>query len=210
MEPRAFLAALPALAAVAAVALAGCSSAPAPAPAGGADTCKANGAAYAKGPCGTDAPLPIANYAFTGRLAGIDSPITTFHLADYYNPDGAKPYKYLFVTVSAFWCGGCKEEAKQLNTMKDTYGPKGVFIMTDLAQKLDQQPSDQNDLDVWIKSYALQTAVVNDPDFALSRFFDVAQMPLNLVVDLKTMVILKKFVGADLPAVLAYLDTITK
>ena len=82
--------------------------------------------------------------------------------------------------------------------------------MTDLAQKLDSSAADQGDVDAWVTAYNLDTTVVNDPTFQLgAAFFDPAKMPLNLLIDLKTMKILQKSTGENLPEVTAQLDKLT-
>ena len=165
------------------------------------------GAPYPTNGCGLAEGLLIDDYTWTGRLAGISSPTTTLTLHDYYNPDGTKPMKFMFITVSAYWCQACKDEAKHLNDMLDKYGPKGVMIVTDIAQKVDRAITDQGDVDVWIKSFALRTAVVTDPDFILQNFFDPSTMPLDLIVDLRTMQVVYDTTGSVLPSVQAFLDT---
>lgn len=189
----------------------GCSSTTTPPATSGGNPCHpTGGASYPKSGCGTNKGQLIDDYSWTGRLAGISSPVTTLDLHDYYNPDGSKPGKFMFITVSAFWCQACKDEAKQLNGVLTTYGPKGVVIVTDIAQKLDKRPADATDVDTWIQTYALNTSVVTDPDFVLQTFFDPSTMPLDLIVDLKTMQIVFKTIGSALPDVTAFLDSVTK
>jgi hypothetical protein len=165
------------------------------------------GAPYPSNGCGFAEGLLMDDYAWTGRLAGITSPVTTLALHDYYNPDGSKPNKYMFITVSAFWCQACEDEAKHLNAMLDQYGPKGVIIVTDIAQKVDRSATTQTDVDAWIKSFALRTAVVSDgTDFVLQNFFNPSTMPLDLIIDLRTMQVVYEATGSVLPSVQAFLD----
>jgi thiol-disulfide isomerase/thioredoxin len=189
----------------------GCGSSDDVGPSSGSDKCKAAGTTYPTTGCGTEVGTVLANYTFTGRVNGKDSPsATTIRMSDLYDPDGKKGNKYLVINVSALWCVYCREEAKQLPALKAKYGPKGVLFMTDLAQKTDSTAADQGDVDAWIDAYALDTMVVNDPTFVLgSAFFDPAKMPLNLIVDLKTMKIVLKVIGSDLPSVTAKLDALT-
>jgi hypothetical protein len=165
-----------------------------------------DGAPYPTTGCGFGKGLVIDDYAWTGRLAGISSPVTTLKLHDYYNPDGSKPAKYLFMTVSAFWCQACKDEAKHLNALFDKYAGR-VLVVTDIAQKVDRSITDQTDVDVWIKSFALHTAVVTDPGFVLQNFFEPSTMPLDLIIDLKTMTVVYDTTGAVLPSVESFLDS---
>ena len=191
----------------------------------GCDVCRSQlecgvvGAPDASGVCGlpADAGYPsnpgfginevIADYTWTGRLSGISSPTTTLSLHDYYNPDCSKPLKYMFITVSAFWCQACKDEATHLNDMLAKYGPKGVIIVTDIAQRLDRSITTQTDVDAWIESFHLQTAVVTDPGFQLQAFFDPSTMPLDLIIDLRTMTVVYDTTGSVLPSVESFLDS---
>lgn len=189
----------------------GCSSSSAGNSGTGSAPCHpTGGASYPTTGCGTNAGQLIDDYSWKGRLGGLSSPVTTLNMHDYYNPDGSKQYRYMFITVSAFWCSACKDEASHLNDVQSKYGPKGVFVVTDIAQKADQSPADPNDVDAWIKAYGLNTGVVTDPDFALSAFFKPSQMPLDLIIDLKTMTIVQKAIGGALPSITAYLDSVTK
>ena len=65
----------------------------------------------------------IQNYAFTGYKATdtnqvVTGTTTTFHLGDYYDPNGqgvqgvigGVPIKVIHLTVAALWCGPCNEE----------------------------------------------------------------------------------------------------
>jgi thiol-disulfide isomerase/thioredoxin len=172
--------------------------------------CRSSGVTYPSGPCGSEVGMVIPNFAFEGRLEGASSAWGPISLAaNYHDPDGTKGNRYLVVNVSALWCVYCKEEAAQLSSLKTKYGPKGVRFLTDLTEKLDGSPADQADVDAWISVYKLDTAVVNDPTFVFGTFFEKAKMPLNMIIDLKTMKIAKKIVGADLPAVTAELDRLT-
>ena len=47
---------------------------------------------------------------------------------------------------------------------------------------------------------------MNDTDFVLRNFFDRSQMPLNMIIDLKTMKIVHKMVGFTDPSFWAKLD----
>jgi len=165
-------------------------------------------AGYPASGCGTVVGSIIDDFEWTGRLSGITSPVTTLRLHDYYNPDGSKPTKFMFITVSAFWCQACKDEAKDLNGVLTKYGGKGVMVVTDIAQKVDTSIADAGDVDVWIKTFGLQTAVVNDPGFVLQKFFNPSTMPLDLIIDLRTMRIVYKTTGAVLPSVEAFLDSV--
>jgi thiol-disulfide isomerase/thioredoxin len=157
--------------------------------------------------CGTEVGDTIANLAFKGRASGITSPQVTMQLSDWYDPDGKKGLTYLVIDVSALWCTYCKEEAPQIAGMAAKYGPKGVVFFTDVAQDANRNNATDADVDAWIQTYKMVTPVGTDPNFALGAFFDPNSMPLNMIIDLRTMTIVKKITGEGLPQVQAELDS---
>ncbi len=174
-----------------------------------ATTCRPDGGTEsypAETGCGTEPGNTIADYSFQGRLAGSSSPRQTIKLSDYYDPTGAK-YSYMVVDVSAFWCSYCKQEAPELASLNTKYGPKGVVFLTVVEQDDKRAVATDADVDAWIQAYSLVTPAVSDPNQVLSAFFDPSSMPLNMIIDLHTMQILKKFTSSGLPQVQAELDT---
>jgi thiol-disulfide isomerase/thioredoxin len=179
-------------------------------PATGGATCQPNGgtAAYPSGGCGTEQGDTIANLSFSGRPQGGTSARTTIQFSDYYNPTGdTTKARYLVIDVSALWCTYCKDEAPQLATLKQKYGTSVVFF-TDLAQNEMSAPATDADVDAWITAYKLVTPIATDPMFQLGAYFDPTSMPLNMIVDLKTMKIVTKITGSGLPQVQSELDTL--
>jgi thiol-disulfide isomerase/thioredoxin len=156
--------------------------------------------------CGTEAGDIIADYSFQGRAAGATSPRGAIKLSDYYDPAGSKGLRYLVVDVSAFWCSYCKEEAPQLASLDAKYKARGVVWLTVVAQDGSRGVATDTDVDAWIKAYALVTPAVSDPGQNLTSFFDPNQMPLNMIVDLKTMKIVAKITGSGLQQVQTQLD----
>jgi thiol-disulfide isomerase/thioredoxin len=156
--------------------------------------------------CGTEAGEVLADYSFTGRLAGPSSAQKTIKMSDFYDPDGKKGYSYMVVNVSAFWCQFCKEEAPSFANLDAQYKSKGVVWFTVVEQDADRSPASNDRVDAWITAYNLVTPAVSDPQQVLSGFFNPDLMPLNMIVDLKTMKIVKKVTGSQLPQVQSELD----
>jgi hypothetical protein len=160
--------------------------------------------------CGTQSGNLIDDYEFQGKNAasgGVAAPKQTIRLGDFFDPDGKKGNRFLVLSVSALWCVACKNEATQLPALHAKYGSKGVVFMTDLMQSASPKPSTDTDLDLWIKSFKLDTWVVRDDLQVLASFFDPSQMPLNMIIDLKTMQMVKVFIGASLDKIESELDS---
>ncbi len=182
----------------------GCSSEPAgkPAAVGGVT---ASGS-YPPAPYGTNVGQVVENGTFRGRKGGLATPRETFDLASYYAMRTAGK-RYLVLNVAAFWCSPCKEEAKEMQSrVVPTYGPKGVAFLTVILEDAARQPATDANVDTWIQTYGLTFPVANDEDGYVTQFFDKSAMPLNMILDLQTMKIVTKVVGADLPRITGDLD----
>ena len=147
----------------------------------------------------------LEDHTFTGRLAG-----ATAH-APFTLTSFKSTHKLLVLNVAAFWCSPCKEEAKELqNTVAPKYAGKVAFVSI-VLEDASRNPATQDNVDTWIKAYAIDKfAVARDPDRWVARFFDPNNMPLNVVIDLSTMKILSKIVGADLARVQSNIDAALK
>lgn len=158
--------------------------------------------------CGTEVGQVIDNYLFHGKDAadgGVAAPKKDFRPGTFFDATGAKN-RYLALGVAGLWCIPCGEEANDLPRLKDKFGSRGVWFMTDVAENTLKNPSTDGNLDTWIATHKLNTIVVNDDEFVLGRFFQKSQMPLNMIIDLKTMIIVDKFTGADTKRIESYLD----
>lgn len=170
------------------------------------DNCQANGAPYPAGPCGINKGQPIADLVFQGKTGGTSAPTTTVTFDSLYDPTGSKGNKLLLLDVSALWCQACKGEATAMPQLESDYAAKGVFFMTVVAENDSNAPASAGDVDTWITAYKLTSLVVNDPTLSTEAYFDRSQMPLNMVVDLRTMTIVAKLVGYDDTQIRAQLD----
>jgi hypothetical protein len=80
--------------------------------------------AYPAGPYGLDALKIIDNFAFMGFRDGGD-PFTELDLNDFYDPDGAKNIKALFITLGWNGCPASVRLATRMNTWDTQYRSQG-------------------------------------------------------------------------------------
>lgn len=173
--------------------------------------CRKNaGDVYPDGPCGGEVGQVLPNFALLGKRAGINSSQEQIQLQELYDPKGQKGHKYLALNVSAVWCLACKQEATELPELQQQYGSKGVIFMTILAEDAEGHPATLEHVDAWLRSYKLSTIVVNDQEGSFAPYYDRNTMPLNLLVDLKTMKIIKRVTGADFQSIKTELDNLLK
>ncbi|MFI5302525.1 MAG: TlpA disulfide reductase family protein [Polyangiales bacterium] len=174
--------------------VAGCSSASS-ATSGGTEDCQAGAAAYPPGLCGYNPGQTIADLVFQGKTGGTSATTQTVKLSDWYDPKATAPNKLLLLDVSGLWCQACKSEAAAMSQLESDYASKGVFFVTVVAENDSNQPASATDVDAWITSYSLTSLVVNDPTLTTEQYFDRSQMPLNMIIELRTMTIAAKLVG---------------
>jgi cytochrome c biogenesis protein CcmG/thiol:disulfide interchange protein DsbE len=85
--------------------------------------------------------------------------------------------KVVYVDFWASWCGPCKLSFPWMQTMKDTYGPKGLTV---IAINLDL---DRADADRFIDQFHPTFEVCFDPKGKLAEFYKVQAMPSSMLID---------------------------
>lgn len=118
--------------------VAGCSSAPAGAPAAG----KTTSCTYPSGPYGTrigdvvDPSLQWQGYIDDSATA------TTVSVADFFDCSGAKGVRVLLLDQAATWCSDCAKEAAQIGPVAaGAWKDEGVQVVTLMAQDQQEQPA---------------------------------------------------------------------
>lgn len=159
---------------------------------------------YPPGPYGTVRGATIQNLEFLGwrhpDQANYD--VLRFEkvrLSDFYNPDGRSDLKLLAVNASAVWCSVCRAEYQDLNS-NDTYAtlrPKGLEMLGTLFEDVAYYPAQPADLTRWGESpsHAVKFPLVLDPGFKMGAYFDSDATPLNLLIDVRTMTIVRVTMG---------------
>ena len=72
-----------------------------------------------------------------------------------------------------------------------TYEQKGVRFLGALFEDAQSNPAQPSDLVLWAKSFNVDFPFALDPDLKLGAFFDVEATPMEMIVDAKTMKIVK-------------------
>lgn len=148
----------------------------------------------------------LPNKKFVGRMSGSESPREEIDFARLYamRKEGMK---YAVFNVAAFWCSPCKEEAKEFEAiLKPKYGPKGVVFFSVVFQNLQGKPATDRDVDTWMNTYNSTFAVVRDVDGWSGTIFNVTSMPFNMIINLETMKVEHRVVGAQLRSITDKLD----
>jgi len=70
--------------------------------------------------------------------------------------------KVILLDVSAMWCAFCKQDAGPIQYLYQTYGPKGLAVLTCLTEDVNGAAVGQSGLQQWSSTYHLTLPVMND------------------------------------------------
>ncbi|MCA9666865.1 MAG: hypothetical protein KC503_14800 [Myxococcales bacterium] len=182
-----------------------------------ADTAPAQ--TYPEGPYGTNEGDTIENFEFDG-YADADflckdsaqmvmnlSQARKISFSDFYNGSATCPNKkfdVLWVMVSAGWCGPCHLEVSETQAQYAKGAlDKRVALLNLVYQTDSRAPADLPFTKLWAKNnqFQLSFPVAADPGFQMGKYFDKNAVPFNMLIDLKTMKMIFRQTGANLPAV---------
>jgi len=148
----------------------------------------------------------VQNFCFVGyrdpttaRSDAADFETVCFY--DYHDPNGTKGYAVLIVNTAAVWCQACKVEHSTLPDRFTELAPRGLALLSALFEDTDSNPAQPEHLNAWIGAFDVNFPMVLDPEYQMGTYASRETAPLNLIIDARTMVILKKEIG-DHPAVL--------
>lgn len=149
---------------------------------------------------GSEPGSVVANACFVGYRAPDRVQPTAEHretlaFSDYYDPAGTKGVSLLLINTSAIWCMACVEEHRTLPDHQSELGPQGLVILSTLFQDGARDPASLEDVERWIANFGTNFPMVADPDIQLERYASSDLAPLNMVVDPRSMKILRKYVG---------------
>lgn len=178
------------LVAVALAGLAGCAGA-----AGGGDT--TDRSSYPAGPYGTAQGDVIEALSFQTATG------EAFGLGDIFADSDTK---LLLLSTAAGWCTACIEEQGALEDLVQTHGEDGLQVMVALFEDRDYQTATPPLAAQWTQDHSVTFPVVIDPEFALAAYYDEALTPMNMIVDVNTMTILRIATGWDPSAITAIIE----
>jgi hypothetical protein len=175
----------------------------------GGDTGCSNGA-YPSSPYGVDQDTTAENACFRGwrrpdATAHTSSTLEDLSLGSFYDPDGAR-YELIVLNTAALWCSVCQVEHRELPRRFQEREPRGLVIMSALFQDERADPADVSDLKAWVETFDVNFPMVLDPAYQLGAYASAETAPLNLVIDARTMRILRKYVGDQSSLLWAFVD----
>ncbi len=136
------------------------------------------------------------NLTFEGIASAqaIDTPAVVA-MADYYDPDGAR-YDLLHVVGIFLWCPHCNNESNALMQIATWRADHRVAVLQIAMEGYGSGAPGWNELQRWVRDHSLDFPLVVDGEgAALGDYFPVASVPLNIVVEPRTMEILAVDIG---------------
>jgi hypothetical protein len=146
---------------------------------------------YPAGPYGSKQGSIMRNHTFQGWADGDTSQLKQWGLDRYYCMTRTGEAKALLINVSSATCSTCKSEQSTLRSYYADAKARGIQI-AEILWYFDSQQEALN----WVQQAQLQFSIGFDFDMTLMGEYDIGSVPLNLLIDLKSMKIV--WVGNDL------------
>lgn len=179
---------------------------------------------YPAGPYGINVGSIAPNFEWLGfqNAAVKKDAMQTIRLGDFYNPHvgdatyvpvdaahddrlyqselygvGTPKPKVLLVDIGSVWCPPCNAEAKtELPSRYIKYKPLGGEFLLQLGDGATVgKPATQKDLYNWTTKYKVDFPATIDPDYKLGELFPANAWPANLMIDTRTMKIVRAVAG---------------
>ena len=168
---------------------------------------------YPKDGFGTEPGDVVQNGCFSGYRSPRAVPPSPEHLeiiafSDYYDPAGTKGNaELLLVNTAAVWCAACVAEHHTLPDHFEELKPQGLVILSTPFQDGARNPATLTDLERWIANFDTNFPMVSDPDLQMGIYASPDTAPLNLVIDIHTMRILRKYLGNQGDVIWPYIES---
>lgn len=157
---------------------------------------------YPPSPYGMRVGTTVPDTAFIGwrnpSATGFEpDAVETIRFSDFYDPDGTKGIKLIYVISSAEWCPPCRQE---YSSFKNTgaaidYKAKGVAFLGTLFQQNNEEPADYATGKRWGDQYSVNFPFVVDPTHKASLFATSGAIPFNFIIDARTMEMIETVEG---------------
>lgn len=144
---------------------------------------------YPTGPYGVEAGDVLESHTLV-TTDGEDTTLDTLYFKD----EGAR---LLLISTAAEWCSACIEEQGALQQRFEEHKDKGLRILVALFEDSGRQPAGADHAAEWADTHSVTFDVLADPEFVFSAYYDPAVTPMNMLVDVDTMEILRIQTGWD-------------
>jgi peroxiredoxin len=91
--------------------------------------------------------------------------------------------KAIMLAFSAYWCGPCRAEAKELNDLYKKYKNQGFEIVQVLIEDESGKTADLSDIKRWAAEFGIEYTLLYDEDQSSSNDYSVVSLPTNIFID---------------------------
>jgi thiol-disulfide isomerase/thioredoxin len=155
---------------------------------GGSQDPPSDRTSYPEGPYGVGEGDIIEDLLF------VDADDAEFSLGDLF-ADPAN--RLLLLSTAAGWCAACIEEQPSLEALYADHKARGLRVLVSVFEYSDFRPADAALAEAWQEEHEVSFDVVADPPFVLDAYYDSSATPMNMMVDIDTMEIVRITTGWD-------------
>lgn len=154
---------------------------------------------YPPGPYGVNQDSVAANACFRGwrrpdATAHTSGTLEDISFGSFHDPAGAE-HELILVNTAALWCSVCQVEHRDLPRRYEEFAPRGLVIVGALFQDERADAADLSDLAAWVETFDVPFPMALDPSYQMGAYASAETAPLNLVIDARSMRILRKYIG---------------
>ncbi|AKU91548.1 TlpA family protein disulfide reductase [Vulgatibacter incomptus] len=116
--------------------------------------------------------------------------------------------RVLLISAAAEWCAPCIEEKQKLAALYNEFHGRGLEVMVGIFQNAKSQPATLETIRAWRNDPkgVLPYHVVLDDQFKLGNYYNTDLFPMNMVVNLDDMKIVKIMTSFDEPTIRAVIQ----
>lgn len=159
--------------------------------------CEVDRTVYPVGPYGVNEGDVLADL----ELVNLDG--SPYRLSDIHT---ASSNHLLLVSTAAGWCTACVEEQPMLAQLHDDYSARGLVVLVSYFENAEFEPATIAMAERWKAQYDLPFDVVADSEFVFQTYYDARLTPMNMLVDLDCMQIIRITTGNDPSVVIAIIE----
>jgi thiol-disulfide isomerase/thioredoxin len=163
----------------------------------GEAACEVDRSAYPAGPYGLSEGEIIADLVMT-NLDESDYFLSALH--------AESSNRLLLVSTSAGWCTACIDEQPTLAQLHEDYTDDGLVVIVAYFENSEFQPATIETAGRWKEQFNLPFDVLSDPEFVFAPYYDSRLTPMNMLVDLECMEIIRITTGNDPSAIIAIIE----
>lgn len=114
--------------------------------------------------------------------------------------------RVMLITTTASWCTACIEEQPKLKALHGEFAKRGLFIVAAMFEDAEFATATLEQVREWKSKHKLPYEMVLDEAFELQAYYNRQLTPMNMVVDVDDMKILKITTGFDEQVIRAVIE----